>query len=259
MNQLDRVSVTQMLTEAGCVAAGEEADELMRAAAGDPDVLDDLVSRRTDGEPIAWLTGAVTFCGISLFVATGVYVPRSQTEPLARRAASLLPVAGVAVDLCTGVGAIAAVLVAAVPTARVLATELDGNAARCSRRNGVEVFEGFLDDPLPPEYEHRVDVMTAVVPYVPTDALRLLPRDVQAFEPPLALDGGVDGTDLLVEVVRRSTRWLRPGGWLLLELGGDQAESIGRLLHESGFEGVDVLADEDGDPRAICAHLSSSM
>jgi release factor glutamine methyltransferase len=253
--RLDRVSVTRVLTEAGCIAASEEADELIQAAAGDPDVLDDLVSRRTDGEPIAWLTGAVTFCGIRLFVAPGVYVPRWQTEPLARRAAALLPSAGVAADLCTGVGAIAAVLAAAVPTAKVLATELDENAVRCARRNGIEVFEGFLDDPLPREFEHRVDVMTAVVPYVPTDSLRLLPRDVQAFEPRLALDGGVDGTDLLVEVARRSAGWLRPGGWLLLELGGDQAEPIGQLLRELGFEGVDVMADEEGGPRAICAHL----
>ncbi len=255
MERLDRVSVTQLLTEAGCIAAGEEADELIQAAAGDADVLDDLVSRRTNGEPIAWLTGAVTFCGVRLFVAPGVYVPRSQTEPLARRAATLLPSAGVAVDLCTGVGAIAAVLGAAVPTARVLATELDANAVGCARRNGVEVFEGFLDDPLPRAFEHRVDVLTAVVPYVPTDSLRLLPRDVQAFEPRLALDGGADGTDLLFEVVRRSTRWLRPGGWLLLELGGDQAEPMGRLLHDVGYEGLDIMADEDGDPRAICARL----
>ena len=244
-----------MLAEAGCIAAREEADELIRAAAGDPDVLDDLVSRRTNGEPIAWLTGAVTFCGLRLFVEPGVYVPRSQTEPLARRAATVLPSTGVAVDLCTGAGAIAAAMAAAVPTAQVLATELDHTAARCARRNGVEVFEGFLDDPLPRAFVHRVDVLTAVVPYVPTDSLRLLPRDVRAFEPRLALDGGVDGMDVLAEVVRRSTRWLRPGGWLLLELGGDQAEQTGRLLHELGFEGVDVMADEDGDPRAICARL----
>ena len=69
-------------------------------------------------------------------------------------------------------------------------------------RNGVEVLQGYLDDPLPRELERRVDVITAVVPYVPTDSLRLLPRDVQAFEPRLALDGGPDGTDLLAEVVR---------------------------------------------------------
>ncbi len=244
-----------MLTEAGCIAAGEEADELIRAAAGDPDVLDDLVSRRTNGEPIAWLTGAVTFCGVELLVAPGVYVPRWQTEALARRAATLLPVAGVAADLCTGVGAIAAVLAAAVPTAQVVATELDPTAVQCARRNGVEVFEGFLDDPLPRELAHRVDVLTAVVPYVPTGSLRLLPRDVRRFEPRLALDGGVDGTDLLEEVARRSVGWLSPGGWLLLELGGDQAEPIGQLLHELGFVGLDVMADDDGDPRAICARL----
>ena len=255
MRGLDRVSVTQSLAEAGCIAAGDEADALIRAAAGDADVLDDLVTRRTNGEPIAWLTGAVTFCDVELLVAPGVYVPRRQTEPLARRAAMLLPPAGVAVDLCTGTGAIAVVLAAAVPTARVHATELDDTAVRCARRNGVEVFEGFLDDPLPRAFEHGVDVMTAVVPYVPTGSLRLLPRDVQAFEPRLALDGGADGMDLLSEVVRRSTRWLRPGGWLLLELGGDQADPAGRVLRDSGFERVDVMADDDGRPRAICASL----
>jgi release factor glutamine methyltransferase len=252
---VDRVLITRTLTEAGCIAAGEEADQLIQAAAGDPAVLDGLVSRRTSGEPIAWLTGAVTFCGVELFVAPGVYVPRWHTEPLARRAVTLLPSAGVAVDLCTGVGAIAAVLAAADPTARVLATELDPKAAQCARRNGVEVFDGFLDDPLPRELERRVDALTAVPPYVPTDSLRLLPRDVRAFEPRLALDGGVDGTDLLAEVARRSVRWLKPGGWLLLELGGDQAEPMGRLLPELGFDGLDVIADEEGDPRAICARL----
>lgn len=239
----DRDSVTQALKHAGCVAPGEEADELMRAAAGDPEVLDELVARRAGGEPLAWLTGSVIFCDIDLFVSPGVYVPRWQTEPLARRAVSLLPPAGVAVDLCTGAGAIAAVLAAAVPTAQVCATEVDRIAVRCARRNGVEVFEGFLEDPLPRELASRVDVLTAVVPYVPTDALRLLPRDVRAFEPTLALDGGVDGTDLLVEVARRSTRWQIPGGWLLLELGGEQAGPMGqRALHPGDADCVLAVA-----------------
>ncbi|MDQ6617178.1 MAG: putative protein N(5)-glutamine methyltransferase [Actinomycetota bacterium] len=249
------MSVVQMLTEAGCIAAWEEADELMEAAAGNADLLGNLVARRANGEPIAWLTGAVMFCGVKLFVAPGVYVPRWQTEPLARRAATLLPPVGVAADLCTGSGAIAAVLDAAVPTAHVLATELDEKAVRCARQNGVDVFEGFLDDPLPREFERRIDLLTAVVPYVPTDSLRLLPRDVQAYEPVLALDGGFGGMEFLVEVARRSTAWLRPGGWLLLELGGDQAEPMERLLRELGFSGTDVMADDDGDPRAICAQL----
>jgi release factor glutamine methyltransferase len=253
---LDHPSVTRMLAEAGCIAADAEADELMRAASGDPVVLYDMVTRRTRGEPLAWLIGSVTFCGVDVFVAPGVYVPRPQTEPMARRAAALLPPGGVAVDLCTGTGAIAAVLARCVPTARVLAADLDENAVRCARRNGVEVFEGSLDRPIPRAFLHRVDVLTAVAPYVPTDSLRLLPRDVQAFEPRLALDGGTDGTGLLFDVVRRSPEWLRPGGWLLLELGGDQADPIGRLLQAHGFGTPDVMADEDGDPRAICARLA---
>ncbi|MEJ7790285.1 MAG: hypothetical protein WKF29_10425, partial [Thermoleophilaceae bacterium] len=64
IDQMNRASVTQLLTEAGCIAAREEADQLIRAAAGDQEVLCGLVSRRTKGEPIAWLTGAVTFCGV---------------------------------------------------------------------------------------------------------------------------------------------------------------------------------------------------
>lgn len=253
--KLERDRVITTLAEAGCIAPHEEADELILAAAGDPDLLDHLVSRRVGGEPIAWLTGRVTFCGIELSVAPGVYVPRPQTEPLARWAVRYLPPRGMAADLCTGTGAVAAVLGAAVPTARVLATELDGRAAQCARRNGVEVLEGFLDEPLPHACEHRIDVLTAVVPYVPTGSLRLLPRDVQAFEPRLALDGGRDGMDLLSEVARRSTRWLKAGGRLLLELGGDQAEPTGRLLSELGFEAMEIMADEEGDPRAICARF----
>lgn len=218
-------------------------------------MLASLVARRSDGEPLAWVTGTVTFCGIELSVAPGVYVPRPQTEPLVRRAVELLPPRGVAIDLCTGTGAIAAVLASAAPTATVLATELDGRAVACARRNGVEVFEGFLDDPLSSALEHRVDVVTAVVPYVPTGSLHLLPRDVRAFEPRLALDGGVEGTDLLVEVARRSPRWLRRGAWLLLELGGDQAHTVGRILDEIGYEELEVMRDEDGDVRGICARL----
>jgi release factor glutamine methyltransferase len=255
---LDISTVAQVLSEAGCVAAIEEARELVEASVGDPSRLDALMDRRTKGEPLAWLTGSVNFCGIKLFVDQGVYVPRWQTEPLAMRAASLLPSRGVAVDLCTGAGAIAAALSRAEPSARVVATELDETALRCARRNGVSVFQGFLDDPLPREYKHRVDVMTAVVPYVPTESLHLLPRDVQTFEPGSALDGGPGGTTFLAKVARRSPGWLRRGGWLLLELGGEQVETIGILLGDLGFEELDVMADEDRDPRAICARLGNA-
>lgn len=252
---LDLDSVTATLHAAGCVAADEEAAELV-AAAGDATELASMVARRRTGEPLAWITRSVRFCGIDVAIGPGVYVPRWQTEPLARMGAQLLAGTGTAVDLCTGSGAVAMVLRAARADARVVATERDPVAVACARSNGVEVFVGDLDSPLPIELEARVDVMTGVLPYVPSGELRLLPRDVQHFEPRAALDGGADGLDLLSVAVERSPRWLRGGGWLLLEAGGDQVDLLEPLLAACGFVRVDVLRDDDGDVRGLCARLA---
>ena len=207
--------------------------------------------RRCDGEPLAWIVGAIDFCGLRICVDPGVYVPRWQSEPLAHRAADLLPEDGVAVDLCTGTGAVACVLRAAAPGATVVATDADPVAVACARRNGVNARLGDLDAPLPAALLGTVDVMVAVVPYVPADQLAFLPRDVTAFEPARALDGGAGGLDLLSSVVTRSTRWLADGGWLLLELGGDQAPPLAEQMVGAGFVDVTVHFDDDGHDRAI--------
>ena len=225
------------------------------AAAASPAEVEQLVSRRMVGEPLAWLVGSVLFCGVRVKLHTGVYVPRWHTEPLARRAAALLPANGVAVDLCTGSGAVARVLHEAAPAATVVATDVDPAAVACARDNGVDALLGHLDETLLPALLGTVDVMTAVTPYVPTDALRFLPRDVVAFEPRAALDGGEEGLSLLSEVLERATRWLRPGGRLLLELGGDQAATVGQEMRVAGYVHVAVLTDEDGDDRAIEGRL----
>lgn len=243
--------VASRLAASGCVAAHEEAAELVTVAAGDPARLESLVIRRSRGEPLEWVVGSMAFCGIRVKVHTGVYVPRPQTEALARRAAALLPEEGIAVDLCTGAGAIARVLQVESPSAVVLATDADPAAVACARENGVDALLGHLDEPLPPTFLGAVDVITAVVPYVPTDQLPFLPRDVTAFEPRVALDGGEGGLSLLTSVVARSVRWLRPGGWLLLELGGDQAVHVTRKMAAAGFVDTAVLQDEEGDDRAI--------
>jgi release factor glutamine methyltransferase len=249
--------VLARLAAAGCVAAEEEADALVAAAANEVE-LDGLVARRAEGEPLAWLVGSVVFCGLGVTVRPGCYVPRWQTEALARRAAELLPPGGTAVDLCTGAGAIACVLQEACPSATVVATDLDPVAVGCARDNGVDARIGDLDAPLPAALLGAVDVLTAVVPYVPTEALPFLPRDVVAFEPRLALDGGDGGMRLLSAVVARSGRWLRPGGWLVLELGGDQASALGAEMEGAGFVQIAVLRDDDGDDRAIEGRLPAT-
>ena len=243
--------MARTLAAAGCVAADDEADELL-AVAPDRAALDALVARRVAGEPLAWITGRTVFCGLEVTVAPGVYVPRWQSEALARAAADRLPGRGTAVDLCTGSGAVAMVLAAARPHAVVLATERDPVAVACARANGVDVRAGDLDGPLPADLVGRVDVMCAVPPYVPGDALHLLPRDVLAFEPRDALDGGTDGLAVVRRVVDAGTRWLAPGGWLLVEVGGGQFGPVRSLLATAGFVDVSVLDDGDGDPRAVC-------
>ena len=246
-------SVVDRLRAAGCVAAGAEAHALT-IAAPDVDTLETWVRRRETGEPLAWITGTTRFCGRVIGVDPGVYVPRPQSEELARRAAASLPEAGRAVDLCTGSGAIAVHLEAEVPGAAVLGVDIDPRAAACARRNGVTTVLGDLDLPLRPQ---GFDVVTAVAPYVPTSELTLLPADVRRYEPLNALDGGPDGLEVVRRLVGAAARLLRPGGSFLTELGGTQHLALAPALAASGFADVTPWFDEDGDLRGLRARAAT--
>jgi release factor glutamine methyltransferase len=252
-----RAWATRELAAAGCVSAAAEADWLLEEAAGEHQ-LRAMVARRVAGEPLQYVIGWAPFGRLRLGVGPGVFVPRPETEGLADRAATHLraaPEPPVAVDVCAGSGAIACFLAAEVPGARVLATELDpgalawaaGNAARY----GVELLAGDLDAPLPPELAGRVDVLCANVPYVPSGAIVTLPRDVRDYEPRLALDGGPDGLDVLRRLAPRAGHWLTPGGWLLCEIGEDQAEAAAALLTAAGLAEVAVHPDLAGRDRVL--------
>ncbi len=247
----DRAALAELLAGAGFVAADEEAGELIARAGGDAELLDGLVARRLTGEPLAWITGSVSFCGLQIRVDPGVYVPRWQSEQLALRAAERMPPGGTAIDLCTGAGAIAATIAARRPAARVVACDLDPRAVACAHANGVEALCGDLFAPFPRTLEGRVDMVVGVVPYVPTSELALLQRDTLTFESPLSYDGGADGVDLLRRVLADSPRFLRPGGALLLELGGEQPEALAGDLARLAYTDVRALVDEDGDVRGV--------
>jgi release factor glutamine methyltransferase len=253
----DPEGLAALLAGAGFIAAQEEADELLARAAGDAELLESLVARRLTGEPLAWITGSAVFCGVELRVDPGIYVPRWQSEDLARRAAERLPADGTAIDLCTGTGAMAKTLMATHPGARVVASDLDERAVACAAANGVEVYHGDLFAPLPPALQGRTDVVVGVVPYVPTPELPLLQRDTFTFESQLSYDGGDDGTEILRRVLDDSRRFLRPGGALLLELGGEQADALRDDLERLGYVDVIVVVDEDGDVRGIETTLAA--
>jgi release factor glutamine methyltransferase len=247
----DRTWLVRELAGAGFVAAEDEADALIAGAGGDTIRLDSLVDRRLTGEPLAWITGNVRFCGTEIRVDPGVYVPRWQSEPLARRAAARLPPDGAAIDVCTGAGAIARVLAMAHPRAQIVASDRDERAVACAISNGVDAYCGDLFSPIRPTLQGQVDVVVGVVPYVPTAELSLLPHGTLGFESPLPYDGGPDGLGILRRVLVESPGFLRPGGALLLELGGDQADALGDDLAELGYVDMDVLRDEDDDVRGI--------
>lgn len=234
---------------AGCVAAEEEAEELL-AAAPDPATLEAWVRRREVGEPLAWIIGSTTFCGRKVLVDSGVYEPRLQSEELARRAAALRASSGGrALDVCTGAGSVAVAIGA------VAAVDVDARAVACARRNGVAAVQARVEQL--PFAADSFDVVTAVAPYVPSLDVRLLPADVQRYEPRLALDGGADGLEVVRRIVQAATRLLRTGGWLLLELGGVQDRLLAPALAAGGFGETTVWRDEDGDLRGLATRRAS--
>lgn len=233
------------LRAAGCVFAEEEA-ALLTEAAPDADALEALVARRVAGEPLEQLAGWVAFCGLRLAVAPGVFVPRQRTALLVDEAAALLRPGSTVVDLGCGNGAVAAALLARVPDLDVHAVDVDPDAVAVARRNlpADRVLEGDLYAPLPARLRGAVDVVVANAPYVPTEAIALMPREAREHEHLVALDGGPDGLGVQRRVVAGAPGWLAPGGHVLVETGLSQVPATTAALEAAGFA-VTVRTDEE--------------
>jgi release factor glutamine methyltransferase len=215
--------VVAALRAAGCVFAEEEA-ALLDEAAGSSAELDALLARRVAGEPLEQVLGWAEFCGMRFVVEPGVFVPRRRTELLVREAVALVASGSVVLDLCCGTGAVGAAVAAAVDGVQLHAADIDPAAVRCARWNVAgSVYEGDLYAVLPDLLRGRVDVLVANAPYVPTDAIALMPPEARDHEARAALDGGVDGLDVQRRVAAGAPDWLAPGGSLLIETSRRQA------------------------------------
>jgi release factor glutamine methyltransferase len=181
-------------------------------------------------------------------VLRGVFVPRHRTEFLVAQAAALVCPGAVVVDLCCGSGAVGAALADAVPGIELHAADIDGVAVECARRNvdraQGRVYLGDLYEALPGALRGRVDVLVANVPYVPTAAIELLPREARIYEPLRTLDGGEDGLDVVRRLARSATQWLRAGGHLLVETSDRQASTAVDIMCATGLR-ARVAADDD--------------
>ena len=235
------------LRAAGCVFAEDEA-RLLAAGARTPEELAVMVDRRVAGLPIEQVIGWAEFGGLRIAVGPGVFVPRRRTEFLVQQAAALARPDDVMADLCCGAGAIGAALAASVSRLEVHAVDIDPAAVACARRNlqgfGGSVYLGDLFDPLPQALRGRVAFITANVPYVPSDEVRLLPAEARVHEPRVALDGGPDGLDVLRRVAAGAPDWLIPGGHLLIETSERQVTSAVAAFEASGLTArVEASAD----------------
>ncbi|MBA3528357.1 MAG: putative protein N(5)-glutamine methyltransferase [Propionibacteriaceae bacterium] len=223
-----RSVIVTRLRDVGCVFAEDEA-ELLIGAAHTPEELAALVERRVAGLPLEHVLGWAEFCNRRIAVDPGVFVPRRRTEFLVRQAAALARPSAVVVDLCCGSGAVGAALAAGLGTLALYAVDIDRAAVRCARRNlpaSAQVYVGDLYAPLPAPLQGRVDILVANAPYVPTDAIGLMPSEARLHEPQCALDGGVDGLDVVRRIAGAASLWLAPGGHLLVETSERQAPEV---------------------------------
>jgi release factor glutamine methyltransferase len=220
----------------------------------------ELVRRRADREPTAYLVGEKEFCGRRFRVDPRVLVPRPETELVLEAALGALPSDGRALDLCTGSGALGVTLALERPASQVVATDLSPEALEVARDNAarlgagnVTFLAGDLYEPVAPDL--RFDVIVSNPPYVPRGELDTLPGEVRR-EPRLALDGGEDGLAISRRIVAGAPPRLRPGGALVLEMHESHLDALPAICLECGFARAEARRDLAGLPRLVVAHMA---
>lgn len=214
-----------------------------------------LIARRAAGEPFPILMGYIEFAGLRLDVIAGAFIPRPSSELTVEWAEKRLKKLdrAVVVDVCTGAGPIALALAHKFRDAEVWGADIMSEGLAQARDNArrlgldnVSFVEGDMYEPVPSRLRGTVDVITGHVPYVSTEELADLPTEVRDHEPVHTLsDASEDGLFLLRRAVAESTAWLKPGGWLLLEMADDLSEGVEAMMTEAGLKHVGTVADED--------------
>ena len=216
----------------------------------------ELLDVRASGKPLQYITGFQEFMGIRMAVDENVLIPRQETELLVERALSVIAESRKktkrTLDLCTGSGAVAVSIAAQARDAEVTASDVSAEALAVAEKNAaaanvkVSFRRGDLFEPFAKRFGRtaKFDVITANPPYIKTDMIRSLQREVRDFEPMLALDGGEDGLFFYRKIVSQAPSYLAKNGVMLLEIGFDQAEAVGLLACEAGaYRDIEIVRD----------------
>ncbi|MBS0267030.1 MAG: peptide chain release factor N(5)-glutamine methyltransferase [Planctomycetes bacterium] len=228
----------------------------------------ELVKRRAQAEPVAYLVGHREFFGLDFQVTRDVLVPRPETETLVLEliaAAKPHPQARI-LDLCTGSGCIGIAAAVNLPAASVTASDISPAALAIARKNAeshqvesrVRLLEGDLFGPL--GESDQFDVIASNPPYVADGEMATLPPDVRLHEPHLALQAGPQGLDVIRRVIAGACGHLAPGGMLLIEFSPEQAPAVSQLIEDAGlFDAPRLIKDSAGLVRVIAARRRTSV
>jgi release factor glutamine methyltransferase len=240
------LSRVQLITQSERVISIDEAAQLST-----------LIERRWNGEPMAYLVGQREFYGLPFLVNPAVLIPRPDTELLVDLALDRLPQQGSVLDMGTGSGAIAIALAHTRPDARVTALDVSVAALAVARHNAdlngvtLHLLESNWYDALGAQ---KFDLIVANPPYIASGDIHLSQGDLR-FEPIAALTDHLDGLSALRRIVQGAARHLVPHGWLLMEHGYDQAESVRALLNAAGHAEVQSWQDLAGIARVSGARI----
>ncbi|MEI6375745.1 MAG: peptide chain release factor N(5)-glutamine methyltransferase [bacterium] len=217
--------------------------------------LRDLVRRRGTGLPLQHLLGTVEFFGRTFKSDARALIPRPETEQLVERALTYKSLSNI-LDVGTGTGVIPLTLTLERPEAKVTATDISPEALSLAQENAVlldvEKITFLEADLIPLKLSETgpFDLITSNLPYIPSGDIAGLSREVR-HDPLLALDGGVDGLDLIVRLAPLAAEHLAPEGHLLLEIGIDQSEQVIACLAGHNYRDIIALPDYQGILRFI--------
>ncbi len=227
--------------------------------------VEEMLKRRLNGEPVAYITGSWSFYGLDMDVTSDVLIPRTDTEVLAEIAIKRAkerenPVR--VLDLCAGSGCLGTAIAFYVPTSRAVMADISTAALKVCRLNILRHKIAFRAscveaDALkaPPNNLGDFDIIVCNPPYIPSKEIKKLDTSVKDFEPVSALDGGADGLDFYRNITQNWKRLLNEGGELFFECGVDQAETVRKIMDSAGFKGIATQKDTLGIDRVVYGRI----
>lgn len=218
-------------------------------------VFEKIIKARITGVPMQYIIGKSCFMGNDFFVSNDVLIPRSDTEVWVEEAIKIIRQNNFTdvLDLCTGSGCIAISIKKAVTNSNVCAVDISEGALKVARKNAVanDVLINFLkSDMFTGIGGLKFDIIVSNPPYIPSLDVANLSKEV-LNEPVIALDGGNDGLDFYRTIAEYSGSFIRKGGYLILEIGYNQAADVVSILMSKGFSDIRVIKDYSQNDRAV--------